>query len=180
VGRRYSDGLRVGRPRNLGSIPGKGKRLFSPAQHLNGLWGLPSYLSNGYWSTFPGMKRPGREADHLPQSRAEVKNQQSYTFTSSYVFMAWCLTGDLYLTSRTKSFDKLVAYLMEVSVSRLYKTLLPQYLLLFFPKSRIWSLASSGFQEFQLLHGLPGSLLPLSHYQRACIGARLSSILLTH
>jgi hypothetical protein len=37
------------------------------------------------------VKRPGREADHSPPSSAEVKNALSYTSTSQYVFLAWCL-----------------------------------------------------------------------------------------
>jgi hypothetical protein len=40
---------------------------------------------------FPGVKRPGREADHSPPSSAEVKNAWSYTSTLQYVFMVWCL-----------------------------------------------------------------------------------------
>jgi hypothetical protein len=39
----------------------------------------------------PRIKRPGREADHSPTSRAEVKNAWSYSCTPLYVFMAWCL-----------------------------------------------------------------------------------------
>jgi hypothetical protein len=39
----------------------------------------------------PGLKFPGREADHLPPSSAEVKNAWDYTSTLAYVFMAWCL-----------------------------------------------------------------------------------------
>jgi hypothetical protein len=42
-------------------------------------------------ATFSFPKYPGREADHLPPSSAEVKNAWSYTSTSQYVFMAWCL-----------------------------------------------------------------------------------------
>jgi hypothetical protein len=38
-----------------------------------------------------GIKRPGREADQSHPSSAEVKNAWSYTFTPSYVFMAWYL-----------------------------------------------------------------------------------------
>jgi hypothetical protein len=34
----------------------------------------PSLLSNGYQGLFPGVKRPGREADHSPPSSVEVKN----------------------------------------------------------------------------------------------------------
>jgi hypothetical protein len=35
-----------------------------------------------------GIKRPGREADYLPPSSAEVKSAWSYTSTPQYVFMA--------------------------------------------------------------------------------------------
>jgi len=38
-----------------------------------------------------GVKRAGREADHSPQSSAEVKNKWRYTSTPQYAFMAWCL-----------------------------------------------------------------------------------------
>jgi hypothetical protein len=37
------------------------------------LWSSPSLLSSGYPGLFPGVKRPGREADHLPPSSTEVK-----------------------------------------------------------------------------------------------------------
>jgi hypothetical protein len=37
-----------------------------------------------------GIKRPGREAFHSPCS-ADVKNAWSYTSTSQYFFVAWCL-----------------------------------------------------------------------------------------
>jgi hypothetical protein len=37
-----------------------------------------------------GVKRPGREADHLPPSSAEVKNAWSYTSPPPYASMAWC------------------------------------------------------------------------------------------
>jgi hypothetical protein len=39
------------------------------------LWDPPSLLSNGYRGALSlGVKRPGREADHSPPSRAEDKN----------------------------------------------------------------------------------------------------------
>jgi hypothetical protein len=41
--------------------------------------------------SFPVVKRPERETDHSPPSSVEVKNAWSYTSTSQYVFMAWCL-----------------------------------------------------------------------------------------
>jgi hypothetical protein len=40
---------------------------------------------------YPGVNRPGREADHSPPSSTEVKNACSYTSAHSYAFMEWCL-----------------------------------------------------------------------------------------
>jgi len=37
------------------------------------------------------VKRLRREADHSPPPNAEVKNAWSYTSTSPYVFMVYCL-----------------------------------------------------------------------------------------
>jgi len=45
----------------------------------------PSSYSMGNRSSYT----PGREADHLPPSSAEVKNTWSYTSTTPYVFMVW-------------------------------------------------------------------------------------------
>jgi len=39
----------------------------------------------------PGVKRHGRQVGHSPPPSAEVKKKCWYTFTSSFVFMAWCL-----------------------------------------------------------------------------------------
>jgi hypothetical protein len=36
----------------------------------------------------PGVKRPGRKADHSPPTRAEVKKTWIYTSTPPYAFMA--------------------------------------------------------------------------------------------
>jgi hypothetical protein len=36
----------------------------------------------------PGVKRPEREADHLPPTSAEVKKAGIYTSTPPYAFMA--------------------------------------------------------------------------------------------
>jgi hypothetical protein len=43
----------------------------------------PSSYLIGTRGTFPGVKRPGREADHSPPSSVEVKNAWSYTSTPS-------------------------------------------------------------------------------------------------
>jgi hypothetical protein len=57
------------------SVLDKGNRLNSPPQRPDRLWSTPSLLSSGYWGFFPrGLKRQGREADHLCPYSAEVKN----------------------------------------------------------------------------------------------------------
>jgi hypothetical protein len=35
----------------------------------------------------PGLKRPGREADHSPPTNPEVKKMWIYTYTPPYAFM---------------------------------------------------------------------------------------------
>jgi hypothetical protein len=41
----------------------------------------PASYPTGTRGSFPGVKRPEREADHSPPSSVEVKNEWSYTFT---------------------------------------------------------------------------------------------------
>jgi hypothetical protein len=61
-----------------GSIHGRAKRCFLTSQRPDQLWGptqppiqwVPGPLS-------PGIKRPGREADHSPPSSAEIKNGEA-------------------------------------------------------------------------------------------------------
>jgi hypothetical protein len=62
--------------------------------------GPHSLLSDGYKGYFPGVRRPGRDADHSSTSSAEVKNAWSYTSTPQYAFIAWCsvkVQGQIYL-----------------------------------------------------------------------------------
>jgi hypothetical protein len=57
--------------------------------------------SGSHPASYPMRTRgsfPGGEADHSPPSSAEVKNAWSYTSTTQYVFMAWCLVTILHLT----------------------------------------------------------------------------------
>jgi hypothetical protein len=50
-------------------------------------WGPPNLLSNGYEGLFSqGVKRRGREADHSPQTSAEVKKMWIYTSTPPILF----------------------------------------------------------------------------------------------
>jgi hypothetical protein len=48
----------------------------------------PTSYTMGAGGSFPGVKRPGREADHSPPTSAEVKKIWIYTPTPPYVFMA--------------------------------------------------------------------------------------------
>jgi hypothetical protein len=51
--------------------------------------GIPNLLLNEYRGLFPpGVKRPGREADHSPPASAEVKKMWIYPSTPPYAFMA--------------------------------------------------------------------------------------------
>jgi len=44
----------------------------------------------GTRGSLPGVKRPGRDAEHSPPFNAEVNNAWCYTSTLQYAFMAWC------------------------------------------------------------------------------------------
>jgi hypothetical protein len=46
----------------------------------------PTSYPMGMGALFPGVKRPGREADRSPPASAEVKNTWIYTSTPPYVF----------------------------------------------------------------------------------------------
>jgi hypothetical protein len=47
----------------------------------NGSEAHPASYPMGTRGSFPGVKRPGREADHSPPISAEIKNAWSYTST---------------------------------------------------------------------------------------------------
>jgi hypothetical protein len=65
-----------------------GSSMFSSPRRPDRLWGPPNLLSDEYRRALsPGVKRPGREADHSP-TNAEVKNMWIYTSTPPYAFMA--------------------------------------------------------------------------------------------
>jgi hypothetical protein len=70
-----------------GSIPEK-RYNFSP-QCLYRLWDPPNLI---YRVVFPGIKRPGLEADHSPPCSSGLKNARIYTSTPTYVFMAWLIS----------------------------------------------------------------------------------------
>jgi len=65
----------------------------------------------GAGGSFPGVKRPGLEADHSPPSNAEDKNLWSHTSSLPYVFMAW------YLVKHGDNFTLLLVDLFHAYIS---------------------------------------------------------------
>jgi hypothetical protein len=68
--------LQAGRPRNQGSVSGKGRRSFPSLEHPDRLWGLPNTLYSGYRGAAPArrIKWPKHEAISDLQSSPVVKN----------------------------------------------------------------------------------------------------------
>jgi hypothetical protein len=54
-------------------------------------WVQPTAIQLVPAALSPGVKRPGREADHSPPSSAEGKKTSIYTSTPTYVVTAYCL-----------------------------------------------------------------------------------------
>jgi hypothetical protein len=80
--------LRTGRPRGRSSSSCRVKNfLFFTSSRP----ALESTELPNQWvpvAVSPGVKRPGREAEHSPPASAEVKKMWIYTSTPTYVFMA--------------------------------------------------------------------------------------------
>jgi hypothetical protein len=58
-----------------------GRRFSSSPKRPDWLWAPASHLFSGYLDSFPGVRQPGRDADHSPPPNAEVKSERSYTST---------------------------------------------------------------------------------------------------
>jgi hypothetical protein len=79
--------LRAQRSRVWSSSVGKAKKsLFTSLKPLLGPTQSPIQWAPEALST--GIKRPGREAVHLPSVSAEVKSSWIFTFTPPYAFLA--------------------------------------------------------------------------------------------
>jgi hypothetical protein len=63
-----------------------GGEIFSTRPDLT--WGPPSLLYNGYWVSFPGVKRPGRNVNQPPASSSEVKESRTMPLHPLWSFMA--------------------------------------------------------------------------------------------
>jgi hypothetical protein len=71
---RYSDWLQAGRPRDRSSSPSGGNNFLFSTSSRPALGPTQPPIQGE-----PGVKRPGREADHSPPTGAEVKKMWIYT-----------------------------------------------------------------------------------------------------
>jgi hypothetical protein len=74
-----------------GTILGKGKGFYIRPRIQIGSGAHPVSYPVGTGALSPGEHRPGHEADQSPPPSTEIKKEWSYTSTTPYVFMAWCL-----------------------------------------------------------------------------------------
>jgi hypothetical protein len=84
---RYSDWLQAGRPRGRSSSPGGGKNFHFSMLSTPALGPTQPPIQWVPGALSPEVKRQGREADHSPQTTAEVKKMWLYTsilYTSSW------------------------------------------------------------------------------------------------
>jgi hypothetical protein len=86
-GSRNIDWLRCGRPKGRSSSPGRGKNFLFSSSSRPVLGPTQPTIQWILGALSPGVKRPGREADHSPPS-PEVKNTCIYTSTPPYAFTA--------------------------------------------------------------------------------------------
>jgi hypothetical protein len=91
---RYSDRLRIGRPRNQGSIPNRGKKIFLLQAFIPALGPTQYPIPRARKPLSRGVKRLGREADHSPPSSTVIKNVWSITTTLLYVLIIFPLQCD--------------------------------------------------------------------------------------
>jgi hypothetical protein len=83
----YSDWLLAGRSRGQNSCPGEVEIFHFSMSSGPALGCTQPPIQWVSEALSPGVKRPGREADHSPPTSAEVKKMWIYTSTPSYAFM---------------------------------------------------------------------------------------------
>jgi hypothetical protein len=84
----HSYGLRAGRRR---SFPNRGRIFFVIPQRSDRVWALPNPFYNWCQWPFPGVKAAW--ASNLTMISISCRGEEwwSYTATSPFVFMTWCL-----------------------------------------------------------------------------------------
>jgi len=108
-------------PRNHGSIPGRGTRLFFSPNHLDHFCGQPSLLFNGYWAFLNReySRRGVKLTTHL-HLQCLLKNAWSYTshivvlIKHSTSVLLYGLRRSIYIQKKKKMFQKLDLYHLQV------------------------------------------------------------------
>jgi hypothetical protein len=85
---RYSDWLLAGRTRGQNSRPSRVKYYLFSTSPRSVLGPTQPSIQWTPEAFSPGVKRPGREANHSPPTSIEVKKTWIYTSTPPYAFMA--------------------------------------------------------------------------------------------
>jgi hypothetical protein len=85
---RYSNWLRAGRPRRRSSSSGGVKNFLYYMPSRADLEPTQPFRKSVLGTLSPEVKQLECEADHSPQTSAEIKKMWIYTFTSPYLFMA--------------------------------------------------------------------------------------------
>jgi len=92
------------------------------------------------------MKRPGRESEHSPPSRDQVKNTWSYNFTPPYTFTA------LYFVNHRDNFTFVIyIHFMQVQMNRC-KSYAPELIQLHTETYETSNMNSSLQLRFQIFH----------------------------
>jgi hypothetical protein len=84
---RDSDWLRAGRPRGRRSNPGRVKNFYFSMSSKPAVGSTQPPMQWVTGALSPGVKRPGREADHSTRISVEVKKTWIYTSTPPYAIM---------------------------------------------------------------------------------------------
>jgi hypothetical protein len=77
----------------------QGENIFLYSKTSGPALGPIQPLFSGCSGSSPGIKRPGRDVDHSPPSRTEVKNEWSFTSTTP-VCLRTTLTFNLFISCR--------------------------------------------------------------------------------
>jgi hypothetical protein len=85
---RYSDWLPAGRPKGRSSSSSRVKNFLYSTSARAALGPTQPLIQWVPGALYPEVKQPGPEADHSPQTSAEVKKMWIYASTPPYDFMA--------------------------------------------------------------------------------------------
>jgi hypothetical protein len=89
-------------------VPAGAGNFFIHHRVQTGSGAHPASYPMGTRGSFPGVKRPGHEADHSSPYSAEVTNAWGYTSAPQYAFMVWCLV------TNKKHRDNFIFYLVAM------------------------------------------------------------------